>query len=82
VDKPPNRFARIIWGLLGAYVIISVVQFVVYELYREELPRNMLLSIVLNAIYATVLFGGAATVIELVDQIRWNALPPDQRNPR
>jgi hypothetical protein len=43
------------------------------------MPQDLLLQLTQGTIYAIVLFGGAATLIELVDQMRWNALSPEQR---
>jgi len=79
MEKPANKFARIIWALIPTYLLVSIVRFIMFEYYRAILPEDILFTMALNSIYAVALFGGAATLIELVDQIRWNALSPDQR---
>lgn len=79
MEKPLNKFARIIWGLLAAYVLTDAVYFITSRFYTGLLPQDFALQLLQSTIYAAVVFGSAAVLIELVDQIRWNALPPDKR---
>jgi uncharacterized membrane protein len=79
VKKSLHAFTRVIWGLLAAYVLINIVFLVMGNLDPSTLPQDFLLQLVQSTIYVVVLFGAAATLIELVDQIRWNGLSADQR---
>ena len=79
MKKPLNTFTRFVWGLLAAYVLINIALFVTSRFYLDLLPQGFGLQLVQTTIYAIVVFGGVAVTVELLDQIRWNALSPEQR---
>ena len=74
-----HRFTRVIWALLAAYLIVNVVLLATGLNHQALLPQDFLLQLTQLSIYAVVVFGAAATVVDLLDQIRWNGLSPEER---
>ncbi len=80
MKKSLNKYSRIIWGLVAAYLFLDAAYFVTSRFHLDVIPQDFGLELVRSTIFAVVQMGGLAVLIEVVDQIRWNALSPDQRN--
>jgi hypothetical protein len=82
MKKPLNKVAMAMWlmgsaiFLLWAWALLNFID----VLRTSPTPHATSFSgYVLGAVAAAILIA-LGTIIELVDQIRWNALPPEQRN--
>jgi len=86
MGKSLNKIALIMWVIAILIIVGETISFIeVPRDIRDQSPFRFiglfwpLLRPDIISSAALVTFG---TIIELLDQIRWNALPPDQRNRR
>jgi hypothetical protein len=77
MKKPLHKVAVGLW-VVGAAVIVlwGLALFETLRMYAFQ--TTSFGGLVMGAVAAAVLIA-LGTIIEIVDQIRWNALPPDQR---
>jgi len=75
--KPLHKVAIAMW-LLGA-VILFLWGWSLFDFLRTSPGHTARLGVYVFGIVATALLIALGTIIELVDQIRWNALPPEAR---
>lgn len=88
MKKPVSGYAIILWALAALYPIVDIwVQWraMTYTPYGSYLPLHTNVFQYLHELLESVglVSGGlmaAGFAIELLDQIRWNALPPERRN--
>jgi hypothetical protein len=76
VRKPLHKVAIALWVLAAAIILLwgwSLFDFL-------SMPAHAGLGQYLFGIAAAAILIALGTIVELIDQIRWNALPPDQRN--
>jgi hypothetical protein len=94
MKKPLNNFAYAVWALALFYFLLLIPETI--ELFRQpgilqsSHDANYIASFITRDIFGllrnTVSGCGAllayGAIIELIDRIRWNALPPEQRENR
>ncbi len=80
MKKPMNKYARLVWALLATYTVINAIYFVTSRWYLDLLPQGFALDLIRSTIEHVVEMGALAVLIELVDQIRWNALGREERS--
>ena len=94
MKKPLNSFAYAAWLLAVLYLLLMIPELI--ELFRQPATleshgsANYIASFMGRDAIAflrnTVLGSGSlfafGAIIELIDQIRWNALPPEERDRR
>ncbi len=92
MGKPLNRIALFIWIVAGLVALSQIIaEPILHHMTLEEAPEFMRpdarlspifwhLSAIRSGVVTATLLIAAGAVVELIDQIRWNALPPDQRN--
>jgi hypothetical protein len=94
MKKPINGFAWVFWAL-AAIFILGDVPFVIYFFqlstdmatqFGRATMNELTLTNVWNSLRAALTGSGEllalGVVVELLDQIRWNALPEGKRHPR
>lgn len=75
--KPAHKVAIAMW--LTATAILLLWAWALFEFLRAyPLRTGSFGGLVMGAVGAAILIA-LGVIIELLDQIRWNALPPEQR---
>jgi hypothetical protein len=75
MQKPINRVAIVLWALAALSVVY------LYWFVRAGTPTDIVIAIFRGVTNGIAPLVGLGVIIELLDQIRWNALPPEQRKP-
>lgn len=76
MKKPICKWAIVLWIAAGAFAVIQAFNFVPSVSIGALSPFELIGSIVLHSFFQVGLLAGMGALIELVDQIRWNALHP------
>jgi predicted cation transporter len=75
--KPVHKVAILMW-VVGAGVLL-LWGWSLFDFLASYPAQTVNIGGYVIGIFAAALLIGVGTIIELVDQIRWNALPPDAR---
>jgi hypothetical protein len=76
--KPPHKVAVAMWAI-GVIVLLLWAWALFDFLHTYPIRAGSFGGLAVGGVAAAILIA-LGTIIELIDQIRWNALPPEQRD--
>jgi hypothetical protein len=82
MKKPIHRFAFLLWVVAGAFVLIEIVLLFALPRGRVVDPNVILFNtwLTIRSMVATSLeLASLGLLVEMVDQIRWRGLSPEER---